>query len=85
MSDLEQRVEVLEKLLLNLQAQTVGMRNALHAIIETRHNPAALDAMLADYKLKLEATLGASIASDSAIEEALALLDLMRLSAQKDR
>lgn len=80
---MEQRVEVLEKLLLHLQAQVVGMRNVLHAVIETRHDPAALDALLADYKLKLEATLGASVASDQNIETALELIAAMRSTAQK--
>lgn len=80
---MEQRVEVLEKLLLHLQAQVVGMRNVLHAVIETRRDPAALDALLADYRLKLEATLGASVASDQNIETALELIAAMRSTAQK--
>lgn len=80
---MEDRIEVLERLLLDLNAQVVCMRSVLHALIETHHDHAALDTVLAEQKLKLEATLVASVAPDEQIASCLGLLDSLRRTAQK--
>ena len=79
---MEQRVEALEKLLLDLNAQVGAMRSVLHALIATHPDQSALDAVLADQKLKLEATLVASVASDDQIASCIGLLDSLRNTAR---
>ncbi len=75
--------EDLAPLLLDLHAQIVGMRNVLHVLIETHPDRQKVDALLADYRLRIEAVLGPSVASDAVIETCLGLVDAMRASAQK--
>lgn len=77
------QTEDLAPLLLHLQAQVVAMRNVLHALIETHPAPERVDALLADYRLKMEAVLGPSVASDAAINAGLDTIDAMRASAQR--
>lgn len=75
MSSTTQRVEALERMTLDLQAQVVGMRSALHAIVESHPNHAELEQLLNSHKFRLESMLGASIAPDSSVSASLAMLD----------
>lgn len=82
LTQLKQRVTVLEEILLKLQGQQVGFANGLQAVISTRRDPDKLYSVLHAIKLGLEADLGAKVAHERAYNDCLALIDSLLRAAE---